>query len=119
MSSVLVVDDDPQVRRFIRDVLEAEGFEVETAADGREALELVARRPPGLVVLDVTLPILGGSAVADGLRAALGDGLPILVITADGNAAPKAEQAGAFAYLQKPFAIDQLLVAVRRGLAPG
>ena len=119
MGPILVVDDDPQVRRFIRDVLEAEGLEVETAADGRQALDVVARRPPALVVLDITLPILGSSAVADGLRAALGDRVPILVITADGNAAQKAERVRAYAHLRKPFAMDELLVAVRQGLASG
>ena len=116
MPSILVVDDDPQVRQFIRDVLEAEGLDVETAGDGRQALGLAAKTSPALVVLDVTLPILGGSAVAQGLRAALGDGLPILLITADGNAAEKAQRVGAYAHLRKPFAMDDLLAAVRQGL---
>jgi DNA-binding response OmpR family regulator len=119
MPSILVVDDDPQLRQFIRDVLEAEGLEVETAADGRQALDLATSRPPALVVLDITLPNLGSSVVADRLRAALGDRLPILVITADGNAAQKAEQVRAYAHLRKPFAMDELLAAVHRGLASG
>ena len=116
MAPVLVVDDDPQVRQFIREVLEDEGLAVETAADGRQALDLIAQRPPALVVLDITLPVLGGVDLADRLRAALGNGLPILVITADGNATQKAEQVRAYAHLRKPFAMDDLLAAVRRGL---
>ena len=116
MPLILVVDDDPQVRRWIQDVLESEGLEVESAAEGRRALELAARRPPALVVLDITLPGPSGADVSAGLRATLGSQLPILVITADGRAAEKAVQARAFAYLRKPFTMDELLAAVRRGL---
>jgi DNA-binding response OmpR family regulator len=117
MALILVVDDDPQVRQWIQDVLEGEGLEVATAAEGRQALDVAARRQPALVVLDVTLPGgLHGADVGKGLRAALGSHIPILVITADGRAAEKAAQVRAFAYLQKPFTMDELLAAVRRGL---
>ena len=119
MALILVVDDDPQVRRWIRDVLESEGLEVETAAEGRRALELAVRRPPALVVLDLTLPGLRATEVSAGLRAALGNQVPILVITANGRAAEKAAQVRAFAYLRKPFTMDELLAAVRRGLDDG
>ena len=69
---VLVVDDDWQTRRLIRWALEEEGFVVETAADGGQALQLARRRRPALVVLDMRLPVLDGTAVAGGLRAAHG-----------------------------------------------
>ena len=86
MALILVVDDDPQVRRWIQDVLESDSLEVETAAEGRRALELAARRPPALVVLDITLPGLHGTEIARGLRRIVGKQVPILVITADGRA---------------------------------
>jgi two-component system, OmpR family, KDP operon response regulator KdpE len=116
MALILVVDDDPQIRQWVQDVLESDGLEVVTATEGLRALELAARRPPALVVLDVTLPGLHGAEIARGLRRIAGQQLPILVITADGRATEKAAQAQAFAYLCKPFSVDELLTTVRRGL---
>jgi CheY-like chemotaxis protein len=78
---VLVVDDDPHVRASLRWALEDEGLAVETAADGREAVERAAARPPTLVLLDLTLPVLDSYAAARALRAGHGAGLPILAIT--------------------------------------
>jgi DNA-binding response OmpR family regulator len=119
MALILVVDDDPQVRRWVQDVLESEGLEVAAAAEGRQALKLAASQPPALVVLDVTLPGLQGAEVARELRAVLGSQVPILVITADGRAADKAAQVQAFAHLRKPFTMDELLAVVRHGLGDG
>jgi DNA-binding response OmpR family regulator len=96
--------------------LEDDGLDVETAADGRRALELASARRPDLVVLDLTLPILTGDDVANGLRSIYGATVPILAITADGEAEQKARTAGAFGYLRKPFELDDLMAAVRRGL---
>ena len=114
---ILVVDDDPGIRQTIRWALEDEGFTVATAADGQEALAQGERHRPALVILDMTLPVLDGHAVADGLRAG-GAAVPILMITADGSAVAKARRVGAYAYLKKPFDIDALLGAVRLGLQP-
>jgi DNA-binding response OmpR family regulator len=113
---VLVVDDDAQVRAAIRWALEDEGLTVLTAADGREAVDLAIRQRPDLVVLDLTLPEVHGDEVARRLRAARAGPLPILVITADGQAPAKAEQVGAYAFVRKPFRIEDLLDAVRAGL---
>ncbi|HLJ65823.1 MAG TPA: response regulator [Chloroflexota bacterium] len=113
---VLVVDDDPDLRLAIQWALEDEGLEVVTAADGREALDVGTRSQPSLVVLDIGLPVLDGYAVAAGLRQTHGYAVPILVVTADGRAAEKAERVEAFDYLHKPFELDDLLSAVRRGL---
>jgi CheY-like chemotaxis protein len=115
--TVLVVDDDPKVREVAVWALEDEGFAVDAAADRREALERVRRRRPALVVLDMGLPPDSGDVVAAELRAACGGELPILVITADGRASAKARRAGAFAYLHKPFDVEQLVHLVREGLA--
>ena len=116
---ILVVDDDPEVRQLIYDVLDSEGFEVEKAADGREALEKATRRRPALVVLDLTLPRLSGPAFAAQLSSLSGRPVPILVISGEGRAGSKARELGAFAYLHKPFDIEDLLECVARGLQTG
>jgi two-component system, OmpR family, response regulator len=113
---VLVVDDDPRVRQMISWALEEEGLGVETAEDGQQALLRAAEFRPTLVILDITLPILDGYGVAAGLRVAHGEALPILAITADGSAAEKARRVGAYAYLRKPFDVEDLLLAVQQGL---
>jgi CheY-like chemotaxis protein len=114
---VLVVDDDAQVRQAIRWALEDEGLAVVTAADGREALGLAVERVPDLVVLDLTLPEMNGYAVARRLRSGHPQPIPILLITADGQAPLKARRVGAYAFLRKPFRIEDLLEAVRTGLS--
>jgi DNA-binding response OmpR family regulator len=115
---VLVVDDDVRVRQVLQWALEDEGFAVETAEDGRQALARATEHPPDLVVLDITLPILNGYMVARALRETHGAQLPVLAITGDGQAPLKAERAGAYAYLRKPFDVAELVAAVRRGLEP-
>src|SRR4051812_45129642 len=113
---VLVVDDDPDMRHAINEVLEDQGFIVDVASDGRQALERAGDEAPALVILDITLPVLDGYAVADELRQRFGL-LPILAITADGRAPQKARRVGAYAYLRKPFELDDLLAMVSRGLS--
>jgi CheY-like chemotaxis protein len=114
---ILVVDDDPSIRLTIRWVLEEAGFEVETAADGDEALEQVQRLRPALVVLDLRLPGVDGQTVAARLRADHGEPLPILLVTAEDRAAAIARRVGAYAFVAKPFDLDDLVETVRRGLA--
>jgi DNA-binding response OmpR family regulator len=109
--TILLVEDEPQIRQFVSGALEDEGFTVTTAVDGLEAIELARRDRPALVVLDMMLPRLPGQAVAAAIREIHAD-VPILVVTADGHAEAKAAQVGAFAYLAKPFDIDQLLALV-------
>ena len=116
-ATILVVEDDVYVRQTIEWALEDEGLPVETATNGQQALEWARDRKPGLVILDMGLPIVDGFGVADGLRAAYGDGVPILTVTADGRAAEKARRVGAVDYLHKPFEIEALIGAVRRALS--
>ena len=113
---VLVVDDDPDMRHAMQEVLTDEGLDVDLAADGREALECADRELPSLVILDLTLPVLDGFDVADFLRQRHGL-LPILAVTADGRAPQKARRVGAYAYLRKPFELETLVDLVKRGLA--
>lgn len=116
MSIVLVVDDDANVREALKWALEDEGFEVETAADGLQAVERGMARRPDLVLLDLTLPVLDGYRVASDLRAVHGADLPILAMTADGQAEAKAVRAGAYAFVRKPFELRGLLEIIRQGL---
>jgi two-component system, OmpR family, response regulator len=114
--SILVVDDDPLLRQVIRLALEEEGLSVETAADGRQALAQASRCRPRLVILDMGLPLLDGARVAAELRTLYGDGLPLLVISADGHVVEKARRVGARAHLAKPFELDELTATVHRML---
>ncbi|MEA2641735.1 MAG: hypothetical protein QOF51_3129 [Chloroflexota bacterium] len=114
---VMVVDDDPQLRQSLQWALEDEGFAVETASDGVEAIAQAATQAPDLVILDMTLPGGDGFQVAAALQAAPGMAPPIVMITADGHAAEKASRIGAFGYLRKPFDIADLLSMIHQGLA--
>ncbi len=115
---LLVVDDDHDLCAVMQSILEDEGYAVEAAGDGLEAIGAAARHPPRLVVLDIRLPGASGPEVARRLREAHASGLPILAVTADGSAARKAREVGAYAYLRKPFELHDFLDVVRRGLEP-
>lgn len=114
---ILVVEDDPQILQFVAFALEDEGFEVVTAVDGREAVEVATLRRPSLIVLDMSLPRLSGEGVASELRVLYGNDLPILVVTADNRASERARHVGAFAYLRKPFDLDNLIRLIQDRLA--
>lgn len=113
---ILVVDDEPEIRLFIRTALEGEGLAVEMAADGQQAIERGRERQPALVVLDVTLPDMLGDEVASQVRASHGPALPIVIVTADGHAAQKARRIGAQGFLSKPFDVEDLISCVRQYL---
>ncbi len=111
---ILVVDDDRAVRESLRRSLTFNGYTVETAGDGLEALEKVVADRPDLLVLDVMMPRLDGLEVCRRLRAA-GDDLPILVLTARDTVSERVAglDAGADDYLPKPFAMEELLARLR------
>ena len=118
MGAILVVDDDPEIRDVVRWLLEDEGWTVETASDGRDALERATQTRPALIVLDMGLPIMSGEEVAMRLRDVLPEPPPIIVVSADGRAGEKAARIGAASYLHKPFDVDELARLVRRTLTP-
>lgn len=113
---ILVVDDDVEVRDLLRRALSYEGYTVEVAENGKEALQKALISPPDLVILDIMMPGLDGLEVARRLRA--GSDVPILFLTAKGATADKVAglDAGADDYLVKPFALDELLARVRAHL---
>ncbi len=106
---VLVVDDEASIRESLERALRLEGFAVETAAGGRAALEAVARQPPAVIVLDVSMPDLDGVAVLRRLRAG-GIDVPVCVLSARDAVEDRVAglQAGADDYLVKPFALEEL-----------
>jgi len=108
--TVLVVDDDPSVRAYLRDVLELEGYDVQIAADGYEALRTVGAERPGCVLLDVMMPGIDGYAVLTKLRA-IAPGLPVVMLTAaaDDASAWKAWSGGVDYFLAKPLDASELL----------
>ncbi|WP_229481283.1 response regulator transcription factor [Mycolicibacterium mageritense] len=111
---ILVVDDDRAVRESLRRSLSFNGYSVELAQDGVEALELIASDRPDAVVLDVMMPRLDGLEVCRRLRST-GDDLPILVLTARDSVSERVAglDAGADDYLPKPFALEELLARMR------
>jgi len=111
---VLVVDDDAAVRNSLDRALRVNGYEVELAVDGADALNQVAADPPDAMVLDVLMPNVDGLEVCRRLRA-IGDRTPVLMLTAqDGvNERVAGLDAGADDYLPKPFALDELLARLR------
>ena len=100
----------------MRWLLEDEGWTVETAADGRAALDQATRARPALIVLDMGLPIMSGEEVARRLHDVYADPPPIVVVSADGHAGERAARIGAASFLHKPFNVDDLARIVRRTL---
>jgi len=111
---VLVVDDDPPLRRMLERTLAAEGFAVTVAADGGAALIAAERSAPDVIVLDVAMPVLDGLAVCRRLRTK-GLATPILMLTARDAVTDRVAglEAGADDYLVKPFAVQELIARLR------
>ncbi len=113
---VLVVDDEPAIRRFLHASLTAHGYNVFVAADGQEGLAAAAGRRPDLVILDLGLPDLDGIEVTRRLRERMS--APIIIVTVQGQEAAKiaAFDAGADDYVTKPFGMGELLARMRASL---
>jgi two-component system, OmpR family, KDP operon response regulator KdpE len=116
MTRVLIVEDEPQLRRALGINLRARRYEVEAVADGAAALKAAATNPPDLVILDLGLPDMDGHEVVHGLRG--WTRVPIIILSARDTQQDKvgALDAGADDYLSKPFGMDELLARMRAAL---
>ncbi len=117
-STILLVDDEPDIVLALRDLLEAEGHQIEVASTGVTALECVKKNSPGVVILDIKLPDMDGLLVLE-MMTKISPGLPIIILssytTLDSVTGPLEEQ-GAFAYLHKPINRSEIRITVRQAL---
>jgi UDP-3-O-[3-hydroxymyristoyl] N-acetylglucosamine deacetylase len=117
MATVLVVDDEAQIRASLRGILAEEGLRVLEAEDGRQALDLIWRENPELVILDIWMPEMDGLQLLQQLQA-IAPPPEVVMISGHGNieTAVKATKLGAFDFIEKPFSLDGLLRVVKRAL---
>jgi len=113
---ILVVDDDPQIRRVMKATLVAHSYEVVEARTGEDAMESIAKEPPSLVLLDMNLPGMGGLETCTAIRAA--SDIPVVILSVRNSEKDKvaALDAGADDYVTKPFGIEELLARIRAAL---
>jgi CheY-like chemotaxis protein len=119
---VLVVDDEPGLRRLLTDLFSIEGYRVSAASDGAQALERLQYFKPDVVVLDLTMPVMSGLAFAEECRRLDGyTELPIVAVTAMHDMegiAPRLENLGVSKCLPKPFDVAELLAVVEQCVQP-
>ena len=118
-AQILVVDDEKNIRRTLRMVLEGEGYTVEEAESAEAAFGLAANLRPDLMILDVRLPGLDGISALPQLKARLGEDVPVVMISGHGSIsdAVEATKKGAFDFLEKPVDRERLMVVVRNALS--
>ena len=114
---ILVADDEPQLALAVKIRLQSRGYQVVTATNGRQALELIAKERPDLVLLDVLMPVMDGYFTLRELNQRFGRGtIPVIVLTARDRMKELFELEGIEDYLVKPFDHDDLLVRIERVL---
>jgi len=115
-SCVLIADDEPPIRRFLRTSLAAQGFRIVEAADGKSALDAAAHEKPDLVILDLGLPDINGLDVIRALRAK--SDVPMIVLSVRGDEQGKvaALDLGADDYVTKPFGMEELVARIRTAM---
>lgn len=114
---ILLVDDDRGVQETLEAILEFEGYQIEVAGDGIEALEKVEKERPDVILLDLMLPRMDGLTFADELeRRGLRDSVGIIVVSADSRATQKIKRIEPDGYIPKPFNVGRLIDEVARVL---
>jgi len=116
--TILVIDDEPHVRQFLRAAFEFEGFTVQEAADANEGMRSATLKPPDLVILDLGLPDRDGASIVERLRT--WSNVPIIVLTVRTREREKVRllELGADDYVVKPFGIAELVARARVALRP-
>jgi two-component system nitrogen regulation response regulator NtrX len=114
---ILVVDDEAEIRRSVRMILEYEGYEVLEAATGPDGVSMAERDAPDLVFLDIKMPGMDGLEALQRIKAS-NDGLPVVIISGHGtvSTAVEATKAGAFDFIEKPLTTERVLVTIRNAL---
>ena len=113
---ILVVDDEPQITRVLRRAIASQGYEVQVAGEGEEALAVFRKWNPDLVITDLAMPGMGGLELCRRLRKV--SGIPILVLSVKGEERTKVEalNTGADDYITKPFGMEELFARIRVAL---
>jgi two-component system nitrogen regulation response regulator NtrX len=116
-SRILVIDDEAEIRRSVRMILEYEGYEVVEASSGPEGLAMAEREAPDLVFLDIKMPGMDGLDALQRIKAS-NETLPVVIISGHGtvSTAVEATKAGAFDFIEKPLASERVLVTIRNAL---
>jgi DNA-binding NtrC family response regulator len=117
-AEVIIVDDDDEVSALLADILEANGYHVRTASNGREALGLITDHAPELVLLDVDMPILSGPEMAAAMhqRDRGLELIPVVLVSGNVRLADTAAAVGTPYFLAKPYSVDSVLALVARAL---
>src|SRR5271169_1656643 len=118
-ATIIVIEDEAQIRRFLRTTLASEGYQVIEAETGKQGLAEAATRKPEVIILDLGLPDMDGVEVVNGIRA--WSAVPIIILSARSQESDKisALDAGANDYLVKPFGVGELLARIRAALRQG
>ncbi|MBM2810854.1 MAG: hypothetical protein HW416_1613 [Chloroflexi bacterium] len=109
---ILVADDDTAIREVLTVALELEGYEVSAARDGMAALDVVESFAPDVIVVDMQMPIMGGRDFAEAYHSRPGPHAPIIALTGSCDPKTSAEEVGAYAFMPKPFELNDLLAIV-------
>lgn len=116
---ILVVDDDDLIRETVAEALELDGFDVDTARNGAEALDLVLKQPPNGIILDLMMPVMSGWQFLERCRADdLCSEVPIVVMSAYSKLPQEAATLGVKGCIAKPFDLDVLVGAIDRAIRP-
>lgn len=110
-SVLMVVEDDPNIRALIRDLLTDEGYSVDEAANGAEALAILTTCKPDLILLDLNMPVMSGWAFMQEIRKT-GKHMPVIIVSVQVKSKEEAAQLGAVDYLRKTFELADLLEKV-------
>ena len=117
MARLLVVDDEQSILEFFQILLEREGYEVDVASDGQEAIDRVSREPYDLVITDLSMPKIDGMMVLEKVKAISPETLVLMVTAyATAESAVEAMKKGAYDYLMKPFKVDEIKIVIRNAL---